>query len=189
MVSERRVRLFRNGKSQAVRIPRDFELPGKDAVMRKEGERLIVEPVPTMSLLEVLAGLTPNDDTLPEIQDPTCNEAQADVLGLPDPCSVSFRECIEIEADGRAVAKNSAGRRLCDVLRMNSPANLTNRSRWIRILELARSSDAALFEELMGFPAAPPDLRSKNAPSNNKPESVANCYFALRERGELPVIS
>lgn len=117
----------------------------------------------------------------------TCNEAKADILGLPDPCSVSFRECIEIEADGHVVAKTPAGRKLCDVLRMNNPDNLTNRSRWIRILELARSSDSALFEELMGFPAVLPDLRSKKAPSNNKPESVADCYFALRERGELPV--
>lgn len=35
VISERRVRLFRNGKNQALRIPRGFELPGKDAVMRK----------------------------------------------------------------------------------------------------------------------------------------------------------
>jgi antitoxin VapB len=69
MISERRVRLFRNGKNQAVRIPRDFELPGKDAVMRKEGERLIVEPAPLKSLLEVLATLTPIDEDLPEITD------------------------------------------------------------------------------------------------------------------------
>jgi antitoxin VapB len=70
MISERRVRLFRNGKNQAVRIPRGFELPGKDAVMRKEGERLIVEPAPPRSLLEVLAALTPLDEALPEITDP-----------------------------------------------------------------------------------------------------------------------
>jgi antitoxin VapB len=69
MISERRVRLFRNGKNQAVRIPRGFELPGKDAVMRKEGERLIVEPAPPMSLLEVLAALKPIDEALPEIKD------------------------------------------------------------------------------------------------------------------------
>ena len=69
MISERRVRLFRNGKNQAVRIPRGFELPGKDAVMRKEGERLIVEPAPSMSLLDVLAALTPLDEALPEITD------------------------------------------------------------------------------------------------------------------------
>jgi antitoxin VapB len=70
MLSERRVRLFRNGRNQAVRIPRGFELPGKDAMMRKEGERLIVEPAPPISLLEVLAGLTPLDEALPEISDP-----------------------------------------------------------------------------------------------------------------------
>lgn len=70
MISERRVRLFRNGRNQAVRIPRGFELPGKDAVMRKEGERLIVEPAPPKSLLEVLAGLAPLEEALPEIADP-----------------------------------------------------------------------------------------------------------------------
>ncbi len=44
MFPERRVRLFRNGRNQAVRIPREFELPGKSAVMRKEGDKLIMEP-------------------------------------------------------------------------------------------------------------------------------------------------
>jgi antitoxin VapB len=69
MISKRRVRLFRNGKNQAVRIPRGFELPGKYAVMRKEGERLIVEPALPKSLLDVLATLTPLDEGLPEITD------------------------------------------------------------------------------------------------------------------------
>ena len=69
MFSERRVRLFKNGRNQAVRIPRGFELPGKDAVMRKEGERLIVEPVTPKSQLGVLATLTPLDEEFPEISD------------------------------------------------------------------------------------------------------------------------
>lgn len=69
MISERRVRLFRNGQNQAVRIPREFELPGKDAVMWKEGERLIVEPAPRKSLLGVLATLPPLAEDLPEIVD------------------------------------------------------------------------------------------------------------------------
>jgi len=66
---ERRVRLFRNGRNQAVRIPREFELPGKSAVIRKEGGRLIVESVAPQSLLEVLATLAPIDEEFPEIQD------------------------------------------------------------------------------------------------------------------------
>ena len=70
MFPERRVRLFKNGRNQAVRIPRGFELPGKNAVMRKEGEKLIVEPVTPKSLLDVLATLAPLDEEFPEIPDP-----------------------------------------------------------------------------------------------------------------------
>ena len=70
MFQERRVRLFKNGRNQAVRIPRGFELPGKNAVMRKEGEKLIVEPVQPKSLLAVLATLSPLDEAFPEIADP-----------------------------------------------------------------------------------------------------------------------
>ncbi|MDI4632097.1 virulence-associated protein VapB [Pelomonas sp. V22] len=42
---ERHVRLFRNGANQAVRIPREFELPGSEALMYRDGERLIIEPI------------------------------------------------------------------------------------------------------------------------------------------------
>lgn len=66
---ERHVKLFRNGRSQAVRIPREFELPGKDAVMRKEGERLIIEPMPKKSLLALLAKMKPLDEDFPGIPD------------------------------------------------------------------------------------------------------------------------
>ena len=69
MVPERRGKLFRNGRNQAVRIPRGFELPGKDVVMRKDGERLIVEPAPPKSLLGLLATLASLDEELPEIPD------------------------------------------------------------------------------------------------------------------------
>ena len=70
MFAERHVKLFKNGRNQAVRIPREFELPGEDAIMRKEGERLIIEPAPPKSLLAVLATLTPLEETLPPIPDP-----------------------------------------------------------------------------------------------------------------------
>ena len=63
----RHVRLFRNGRNQAVRIPREFELPGVDAVMRKEGDRLVIEPAPARSLLAVLATLQPLDEEFPPI--------------------------------------------------------------------------------------------------------------------------
>lgn len=69
MSTERHVRLFKNGRNQAVRIPREFELPGEEAIMRKEGDRLIIEPIPPKSLLELLATLEPLDEDFPPIPD------------------------------------------------------------------------------------------------------------------------
>ena len=70
MSRERRVKLFRNGRNQAVRIPREFELPGEDAIIRKQGERLIIEPAVTKSLLALLATLAPLAEDFPPIADP-----------------------------------------------------------------------------------------------------------------------
>ena len=71
---ERHVKLFRNGRNQAVRIPREFELPGTDAIMRKEGDRLLLEPAPKNSIDRLLAALAtledlPEHEQLPEIED------------------------------------------------------------------------------------------------------------------------
>jgi antitoxin VapB len=65
----RHVKLFKNGRNQAVRIPREFELPGEDAIMRREGDKLVIEPAPPQSLLAILAGLKPIDEDFPDIED------------------------------------------------------------------------------------------------------------------------
>lgn len=67
--TERIARLFRNGRNQAIRIPRDLELPGSEVLLRKEGTRLIVEPIPRKSLLEVLSTWGPLDEEFPDIDD------------------------------------------------------------------------------------------------------------------------
>ena len=68
MEMERDVRLFRNGRNQAVRIPREFELPGKVAVIRREGNRLVLEPKrKRQSLAKLLASLKPIEEEFPEI--------------------------------------------------------------------------------------------------------------------------
>jgi antitoxin VapB len=71
MTVERHVKLFKNGRNQAVRIPREFELPGQDAIMRKEGERLVIEPCAPKSLLALLKTLPPLDADFPPIADPS----------------------------------------------------------------------------------------------------------------------
>ena len=52
-----------------MRIPREFELPGEDAVMRKDGDRLIIESVAPKSLLALLATLAQLDEEFPPIPD------------------------------------------------------------------------------------------------------------------------
>jgi antitoxin VapB len=69
MIPERYVKLFKNGRNQAVRIPREFELPGDDAIMRKDGDKLIIEPAPPRSLLALLATLEPLEERFPSITD------------------------------------------------------------------------------------------------------------------------
>ena len=67
--AERHVRLFRNGRNQALRIPREFELEGNEAILRKEGDRLIVEPIRKGQLLALLASLPPIDEPFPDVDE------------------------------------------------------------------------------------------------------------------------
>ncbi|MFP4167006.1 MAG: antitoxin [Opitutales bacterium] len=64
----RKVSLFRNGANQAVRIPREFELPASEALIHREDDRLIIEALPARpSLLETLRKLEPLDETFPDV--------------------------------------------------------------------------------------------------------------------------
>jgi antitoxin VapB len=68
-VESRPVKLFRNGRNQAVRIPVEFELPGNDAIMHRDGDRLIIEPTRKRGLLALLDSMKPLEDEFPEIED------------------------------------------------------------------------------------------------------------------------
>ena len=70
MPEQRRVKLFRNGRNQAVRIPVEFELPGDEAIMHRDGERLVVEPLRKRGLIALLKSMKPIEEKLPEIDDP-----------------------------------------------------------------------------------------------------------------------
>lgn len=69
MTTPRHVKLFRNGRNQAVRIPVEFELPGDEAIMRREGDRLVLEPIRKRGLLGLLASMEPFDEEFPKIED------------------------------------------------------------------------------------------------------------------------
>ncbi len=69
MADRRHVRLFRIGHDQAVRLPVEFELPGDEALMRRDGDRLVIEPVRKRGLLALLETMKPLDEDFPEIED------------------------------------------------------------------------------------------------------------------------
>ena len=65
----RQVRLFRNGRSQAIRIPKEFELQGSVATIARSGNHLVVRAVQSRSLLDVLDAMQPlaPEDELPDV--------------------------------------------------------------------------------------------------------------------------
>jgi antitoxin VapB len=69
MPERKRVRLFRNSRNQAVRIPMEFELPGDEAMMHRDGDRLVIEPVRKRGLVALLKTMKPLEAALPEIDD------------------------------------------------------------------------------------------------------------------------
>ncbi len=73
------MRLFRNGANQAVRIPREFEFADNEALMRKVGNTLVIEPAPIafprgspqafLQALQEIAQLGQCDDEIPDVDD------------------------------------------------------------------------------------------------------------------------
>ena len=66
--TQRTASLFRNGRNQAVRIPVEFELPGNEVLISKEGDRLIIEPKPSMTAKE-FAELLNSFEPIPDFPD------------------------------------------------------------------------------------------------------------------------
>lgn len=85
MTDQRHVKLFRNGRNQAVRIPVEFELPGNEAIMHRDGERLVIEPVRKRGLVALLKTMKPIKAGIPEIDDPS---PKPEALFRPVICSI-----------------------------------------------------------------------------------------------------
>jgi len=73
----RKISIFRNGRNQAIRIPKDMELPEGEAFITREGDRLIIEPARPSALLDLLKTLEPIEEEFPELED-----------SMPDPVEI-----------------------------------------------------------------------------------------------------
>ncbi|MCP2727084.1 antitoxin [Limnofasciculus baicalensis] len=61
--------LLRNGQDQVLTIPYKFALPGTEVLLRKEGNRLIIEPIRPGSLLSLLTTLVEITDNFPDVDE------------------------------------------------------------------------------------------------------------------------
>jgi antitoxin VapB len=64
------VKLFRHGWDQAILVPFGFQLPGHEVSMRRDGDRLIIEPIRKRGLIALLKTMKPLKEDFPEIDDP-----------------------------------------------------------------------------------------------------------------------
>lgn len=62
--------LFLANREQAVRIPMEAELPGREGIINPGGDRPVVEPVHKKDLAALLDSWEPLDEHFPEINDP-----------------------------------------------------------------------------------------------------------------------
>ena len=100
MFPERHVRMFRNGRNQAVRIPREFELDAQEAIIQKEDDRLVLEPVRKQGLLAALAAL-------PTLEEEFLPDADAGLLPLDVPADKTYAQLRwTLEQSGRRIDPN-----------------------------------------------------------------------------------
>lgn len=69
MSAERKIKIVRLGDRQTFQLPPEFELPGEEVVLLREGDDIILRPVKSLSLIEYLDTLEPLDEEFPEIED------------------------------------------------------------------------------------------------------------------------
>jgi antitoxin VapB len=79
-----RAKLFTHGGSQAVRLPKAFRFAGAEVTVRKEGDKVILEPVPakprrTQADLDAMwARIDASDAGFPDREQPPMQERDFD---------------------------------------------------------------------------------------------------------------
>lgn len=116
-----------------------------------------------------------------------CNSVKRDQT-VGDPFNLLRSENVGALPDGSLHATDTETRRLLRQLDLNSPRLKKWRRLWMRIVTLAEEHEADLYYQLVGFPKDLPDLGKLKPPSNDRRDSLQECSFARRQRGELPSV-
>jgi antitoxin VapB len=71
-----RAKIFWSGRSQAVRLPKEFRFPGEEVRIRRHGSAVILEPVAQdWAWLDSIAGKL-DDDLVRAVDEPTEEQAR-----------------------------------------------------------------------------------------------------------------
>lgn len=63
-------KVFKNGRNRAVRIPVEFDFPGDEVTITKEGNKIIIEPVDRdEEFFRWLASIEPWEEEFPDVDE------------------------------------------------------------------------------------------------------------------------
>jgi HNH endonuclease len=122
-----------------------------------------------------------------------CNSARQDVRVL-DPTQEAMGRHLRVERDGTVTSLSEEGTFLVEMLQLNAGSATRERCRILRILDRRSrypDDEAGKVDmlEVLGYPEDMPDLRRLKPPNGNRLDvNVNDCFYARRERGELPEI-
>ena len=120
-----------------------------------------------------------------------CNSLKRALTGIPDPCIDAYGIHLSVNSDGTIGSLTKRGAILLETFRLNDPQRVAFRNDYLRQFEFLRSridepEAAQLFKSAFGFPNDMPNLRKQFPPKNLRPKGVRQCYYVLREIGQLP---
>ena len=114
-----------------------------------------------------------------------CNAVKRDQT-VADPFVFLRATHVTTLADGSLQPNDIETQRLIRQLDLNSPRLKAWRVMWLRIVALAKVHDPGLYFQLVGFPDDLPNLSKRKPPQNLRTEGLEQCWFARRQRGDLP---
>ena len=114
-----------------------------------------------------------------------CNSVKLDQQ-VADPLTLLSSDAVAMLPDGVLVGHRNESKRLISQLDLNSPKLEKWRVMWMRIIDLARKRDSALYRQLTGFPDDLPNLERLRPPNNIRPDGIEISWYAKRQRGQLP---
>jgi hypothetical protein len=111
---------------------------------------------------------------------------------LPDPCTTPYGDHLRVREDGTVTSLTAEGARLIEFLILDDPEFTEYRRRILDVIRRVLAGSPQGTSEVaawMGFPEDLPDLAALRPPGgNSRPAGAEGCYFAQRQRGEIPEV-